>query len=185
MIAMALSCDPDILIADEPTTALDVTVQKTILDLMKDLKKERDIIIAQMKSGISRENPAVPGDFEPATPSGNAGADYDETINEAPPKAPRLLDQVRDSIRRRRYSPRTEETCVHWIKRFIYFHGKRHPLQMGEAEVTAFLNHLAREWGVAASTQNQALSALLFLYKEVLGQPLDGLEQSEIGHAGG
>jgi len=109
----------------------------------------------------------------------------DERINEAPPKTPLLLDQVRDSIRRRHYSPRTEETYVHWIKRFICFHGKRHPLQMGEAEVTAFLNHLAREREVAASTQNQARSALLFLYKEVLGQPLDELEQSEIGHAGG
>ena len=96
--------------------------------------------------------------------------------------APRLLDRVRDAIRRRHYSPRTEETYVHWIRRFIHFSGKRHPAQLGAAEVTAFLNHLATERTVAAATQNQALSALLFLYKEVLGQPLpwlDGLERAK------
>jgi hypothetical protein len=77
-----------------------------------------------------------------------------------------LLDRVRDAIARRHYSRRTEETYVHWIKRFIHFHGTRHPRELGETEVTAFLNHLARDRDVAASTQNQALSALLFLYKE-------------------
>jgi integron integrase len=92
---------------------------------------------------------------------------------------PRLLDQVRDAIRRRHYSPRTEETYVHWIKRFIFFHGKRHPREMAAAEVTGFLNHLARDRNVAAATQNQALSALLFLYKEVLGQPLPWLDELE------
>ena len=86
--------------------------------------------------------------------------------------APRLLDQVRDEIRRRHYSYRTEQTYVHWIKRFIYFSGKRHPREMGAAEVTAFLSHLASEREVAASTQNQALSALLFLYGPVLGVEL-------------
>jgi integron integrase len=97
------------------------------------------------------------------------------------PKKTRLLDLVRDAIRRRHYSRRTEETYVHWIKRFIYFSGKRHPSQMGAQEVTAFLNHLARERNVAANTQNQALSALLFLYKGVLETPLpwlDALERS-------
>jgi len=63
-------------------------------------------------------------------------------------KAPRLLEQVRLAIARRHYSPRTEETYIHWIKRFIYFHGKRHPRDMGAGEVTAFLNHLARELNV-------------------------------------
>ena len=90
----------------------------------------------------------------------------------ASPARPRLLDQVRNAIRRKHYSLRTEEAYVHWIKRFIYFHSKRHPRDLGEAEVTGFLNHLARERGVASSTQNQALSALLFLYKEVLVTPL-------------
>lgn len=89
---------------------------------------------------------------------------------------PRLLVQVHETIRRRYYSRRTEEAYVHWIRRFIYFHQKRHPASMGEAEVTAFLNHLALDRRVAASTQNQALSALLFLYKEVLGCELPWLD---------
>ncbi len=93
----------------------------------------------------------------------------------ATPK-PRLLQQVRDSIRRKHYSPRTEESYLHWIRRFVYFHGKRHPAELGEAGVTAFLNHLARDRKVAATTQNQALSALLFLYREVMGQPLAWLD---------
>ena len=101
------------------------------------------------------------------------------TSTDAP--KPRLLDLVRNAIRRRHYSRRTEETYVHWIKRFIYFSGKRHPAELGAQEVTAFLNHLARERNVAANTQNQALSALLFLYKEALLTPLpwlDALERS-------
>jgi integron integrase len=94
-------------------------------------------------------------------------------------RAPKLREQVHEAIRRRYYSRRTEEAYVHWIKRFIYFCGKRHPADMGEAEVTAFLNHLAVERKVAASTQNQALSALLFLYKEVLGRELEWLDRLE------
>ena len=89
---------------------------------------------------------------------------------------PRLIDQVRSVIRLKHYSLRTEEAYWQWIKRFILFHGKRHPNEMGEAEVGAFLTHLAVDKNVAASTQNQALSALLFLYKEVLKTPLDWIE---------
>ena len=89
---------------------------------------------------------------------------------------PRLLDRVRDALRRRRYSYRTEQAYVHWIKRYIYFHDKKHPSQMGADEVTAFLTYLARERTVAASTQNQALSALLFLYGEVLGMKLPWMD---------
>ena len=95
---------------------------------------------------------------------------------------PRLLDQVRDTIRRKHFSLRTEQTYVHWIKRFILFHGKRHPREMGAAEATMFLNHLARERHVASATQNQGLSAILFLYREVLGTPLgwlDGLDRAK------
>ena len=102
--------------------------------------------------------------------------------NSSTPKAPRLLGQLRDAIRRKHYSYRTEETYVHWVKRFIYFSGRRHPATLGQAEVTAFLNYLAVERTVAAATQNQALSALLFLYKEVVGAPLpwlDGLERAK------
>lgn len=82
---------------------------------------------------------------------------------------PRLLRQVHEAIRRLHYSRRTEEAYVHWIKRFIFWSGKRHPSTLGEVEVSAFLSHLAVELNVAAATQNQALSALLFLYKQVLG----------------
>jgi site-specific recombinase XerD len=97
--------------------------------------------------------------------------------NTSASNGPRLLDRVRDAIARRHYSARTEESYIHWIKRFIYFSGKRHPAGMGAEEVTAFLNHLARERDVAAATQNQALSALLFLYREVLGRGLPWLDE--------
>ena len=84
------------------------------------------------------------------------------------PAKPKLLDQVRQAIRMRHYSPRTEETYVHWIKRFIFFHNKRHPAEMAEAEIARFLSNLAAESHVSASTQNQALNAVLFLYRHVL-----------------
>jgi integron integrase len=90
------------------------------------------------------------------------------------------LDQVRDVLRRKHFSLRTEQAYVAWIRRFILFHAKRHPRDMAEEEVTQFLTHLARAGQVAASTQNQALSALLFLYKEVLKTEigwLDGVER--------
>jgi integron integrase len=86
------------------------------------------------------------------------------------------LTRVREAIRTRHYSIRTEAAYVDWIRRFIVFHGKRHPAEMGPAEVGAFLSHLATERGVSASTQNQARSALLFLYRAVLGAELPGLE---------
>ncbi len=89
---------------------------------------------------------------------------------------PRLLQQVHAAIRRLHYSRRTEEAYVHWIKRFIFWSGKRHPASLGEAEVSAFLSHLAVELNVAAATQNQALAALLFLYKQVLGVGLPWLD---------
>jgi site-specific recombinase XerD len=92
---------------------------------------------------------------------------------------PKLLDQVRNVIRIKHYSIRTEKAYVDWIKRFILFHGKRHPAEMAEEEVAQFLTYLARDMDVAASTQNQALSALLFLYKEVLKQDIGWLERVE------
>ncbi len=85
---------------------------------------------------------------------------------------PKLLDQVRQLLRVRHYSLRTEEAYVAWIRRYILFHGKRHPRELDERDVAAFLSALAQEGKVAASTQNQALSALLFLYKEVLQHEL-------------
>ena len=84
------------------------------------------------------------------------------------PRQPRLLDRVRSALRTRHYSRRTEEAYVAWIRRYIFFHGKRHPGEMGAPELSGFLSSLAVDGRVAASTQNQALSALLFLYREVL-----------------
>jgi integron integrase len=91
----------------------------------------------------------------------------------------KLLDQVRDTIRRKHYSLRTEETYVDWIKRYIFFHKKRHPEEMGGHEMEQFLNHLAVEKHVAASTQNQALSALVFLYREVLRKDFEWMDNLE------
>ncbi len=84
----------------------------------------------------------------------------------------KLLTLVHEAARRRHLSSRTEESYIHWIKRYIFFHSVKHPNEMGEAEVEAFLTHLAVDKKVAASTQNQALSALLFLYRNVLGKDL-------------
>ena len=92
------------------------------------------------------------------------------------PRPPRLLDGVRAALRARHYSPRTEEAYVGWIRRFILFNGKRHPKEMGDVEINAFLSHLAVEGHVAASTQNQALAALLFLYREALSLEVPSLE---------
>ncbi len=86
-----------------------------------------------------------------------------------------LFNQVRDIMRTRRYSLQTEKTYIYWMKKFIFFHDVRHPKEMGAAEVGAFLTHLAVDENVAATTQNQAMFALLFLYKEVLGIELDRL----------
>lgn len=91
-------------------------------------------------------------------------------------EGPRLLDQLRLTIRRRHYSYRTEKTYVNWTKAFIRFHGLRHPRDLGAEDIKHFLNHLANERRVSASTQSQALAALLFLYKQVLGVELPWLE---------
>ena len=99
----------------------------------------------------------------------------------AQPK-PRLMEQVRTRISTLHYSLRTEQSYTHWIKRFIHFHGLRHPAEMGGEEVEAFLSSLAVERNVSASTQKQALSALLFLYREVLRIDLpwlDGLTRAK------
>src|SRR5689334_12887101 len=91
------------------------------------------------------------------------------------PAKPRLLDQVREALRIRHYSYRTEQQNVGWIRRFIRHHGLRHPLQMGGPEVESFLSHLAIQRQVSAATQAQALAALLFLYKRVLNVDLPWL----------
>lgn len=88
----------------------------------------------------------------------------------------RLLDQMREVLRMHHYSIRTEEAYLQWVKRYILFHNKRHPSEMCEKEISTFLTHLAVNKHVSASTQNQALSAILFLYKKVLNIQLDWLE---------
>jgi integron integrase len=92
-----------------------------------------------------------------------------------PAQHAKLLDRVRAAVRTRHYSIRTEEAYAGWIRRFVLFHGKRHPDEMGEAEINAFVSDLATRGRVASSTQTQALSALLFLYREVLGRPVESL----------
>jgi integron integrase len=91
-------------------------------------------------------------------------------------REPKLLDRVREALRVRHMSLRTEKAYLHWIRRYILFHGKRHPQEMGEAEINAFLTHLAVEGQVSASTQTQALCALLFLYRTVLEKEVGELE---------
>ncbi len=91
-------------------------------------------------------------------------------------REPKLLDRVRDALRVRHMSLRTEKAYLHWIRRYILFHGKRHPKEMGETEINAFLTHLAVEGQVSASTQTQALCALLFLYRTVLEKEVGELE---------
>ena len=84
----------------------------------------------------------------------------------------KLLDQVRHVIRKKHYSIRTEQAYTNWIKRFILFHGKRHPKDMGETEISKYISYLAVKRNVSASTQNQALNAIVFLYKQILNREL-------------
>src|SRR6187402_609397 len=92
---------------------------------------------------------------------------------------PRFEEQVRRACRFRQFSIRTEEAYWMWAKQFILFHGKRHPREMGEPEIREFLTHLAADRNVAASTQNQAFNALVFIYESVLGQPAGNLKGIE------
>src|SRR3990172_6941945 len=107
--------------------------------------------------------------------SGNILVNDAQTPQRTFEEKPKLLEQLRQAIRTRHYSPRTEQAYVHWIKRFILFHKKRHPSEMGEKEISNFLNHLAVKCNVSASTQNQALCAIVFLYKQVLRQDIGPL----------
>ncbi len=118
--------------------------------------------------------------FSYPTASESSALAFALRVGEADPTGapkPRLLDRVRAAIRARHYSRRTEKAYVAWIRRYIFFHDKRHPADMGAPEVTRFLSSLAVEGKVAASTQNQALSALLFLYGEVLAVDLPWMDE--------
>ncbi len=110
------------------------------------------------------ERPPCHGTTRPLSPCG-------ERVDQKP----KLLDQLREALRSRHYSRRTEQCYCLWVKRFIYFHNVRHPAEMGEAEINLFLTHLAVKEKVSASTQNQALSALLFLYRHVIGREVGDL----------
>ena len=90
-----------------------------------------------------------------------------------PGESPTLLGQMHNVLRRKHYSPHTEERYVYWVRHFIRFHGGRHPRMLGKPEIEAYLDHLAKELHVAAATQNQALNAIVFLYKAILGQSLE------------
>src|SRR5688500_8682843 len=92
---------------------------------------------------------------------------------ESAPKGKKLLDQYSEFLRNRHYSLRTEKTYIGWVRQYILYHNKRHPREMGEAEINAFITHLVNQKPVSASTQNQAISAILFLYRNVLNIQLD------------
>jgi site-specific recombinase XerD len=96
-------------------------------------------------------------------------------IAPAPAQKPKLLERLSEALRSRHYSRRTEQSYTHWVRRFVFFHNKRHPVEMGELEINAYLTHLAVKEKVSASTQNQALSALLFPYRHVLDREIGDL----------
>jgi len=93
-----------------------------------------------------------------------------------PLKTPKLMDQVNAVLRASHYSLRTETACLGWIRQFILYHKKRHPMEMGEEEINDFLKHLAVQKNVSSSTQNQALCAIVYLYKHVLNKEIGGLK---------
>src|SRR5712692_9005488 len=115
--------------------------------------------LASNRSGVATETSSV--SHRSTWGTVRAGSIVDE-------RKAKLLDQVREAIRVRHYSLRTEEAYIHWVERFMLFHGRRHPTEMGEKEIAQFLSALAVDRHVSASTQNQALNALLFLYRHVL-----------------
>lgn len=123
-----------------------------------------DGTIAHLLTLFAGERVAVDPSLRPVKVLNNQAPPPGQEI----PEDPTLLDQVRQAIRTRHLSSSTEQAYVSWIKRFIFFYGKRHPAEMGEAEIARFLSSLATDSRVSASTQNQALNALLFLYNEVM-----------------
>ena len=124
--------------------------------------------ITQVLALFTGELVEVESSLRPANVSGTGQSSHESASNHAMAINLKLLDQVRQAIRTRHYSYRTEEAYVGWIRRFILFHDKRHPAEMGAIEVSRFLTSLAVDRRVASSTQNQALAAILFLYKDVL-----------------
>ncbi|MCI0484669.1 MAG: phage integrase N-terminal SAM-like domain-containing protein, partial [candidate division NC10 bacterium] len=123
-----------------------------------------DGAVARLRALFAEEGVAVDPSLHPVKVLNNQEPPADSEILQAAAPHPKLLDQVREAIRTRHYSHRTEKAYVGWIIRFIFFQNKRHPAEMGEAEIGQFLSSLASDSHVSASTQNQALNAILFLY---------------------
>ena len=124
---------------------------------------------------MTRGNSRMNGDKPDSTKKAFAAIAEKNLPESAPSGKPKLLDELRERLRAEYYSIRTEEAYLGWIRRFILFSGKRHPKDMGGVEVAGFLSHLANEGQVSPSTQNQAFSALLFLYNDFLQRRLDDL----------
>lgn len=137
---------------------------------------ERRVRIGQEPRSDRQEELNRQGAFAWATAEDSPPMTVTDGYPDSPRGGPRLLDRVRLAVRQRHYSRKTERAYVGWIRRFILFHGKRHPAGMGEEEVSRYLSHLASRGRVSPSTQNQALSAILFLYRRVLKQELAWLE---------
>ena len=116
----------------------------------------------------------------PILPEGQKMSQPIPTATPQKPPEKKLLDQYRDALRIKHYSPRTEDTYIQWVRNYILFHNKRHPKEMGVPEIGQYLTHLATKQQVAASTQNQAFSAILFLYRHVLNLQLDELQIAEL-----
>jgi integron integrase len=136
---------------------------------------------AQRKRIVSRQNPLnARTPLEALTPPPEWEVPGTSEVASSAPRGPRLLDRVRQAIRLLHYSPRTEKAYVYWTRRFVFHYGcARHPADMGGDEVRCFLSHLAVNEHVSASTQNQALCALVFLYRRVLGRDLEALDSLE------
>lgn len=122
--------------------------------------------------------PNIPTSSQPSNIPPTGKANRSENVSkgtrpESTPKGKKLLDQYSEFLRNRHYSFRTEQTYVGWVRQYILYHNKRHPREMGVAEINEFITHLVNQKTVAASTQNQAISAILFLYRNVLAMPLD------------
>ena len=127
-----------------------------------------DRALAHLLALFAGEPVTVDPSLRPVRTPDHQGPPPEPAIRQAVAPHPKLLDQVREAIRTRHYSYRTEKAYIGWITRFIFFHNKRHPAEMGDAEIAQFLSSLASDSHVSASTQNQALNAILFLYREVL-----------------
>ena len=124
---------------------------------------------------MAEQRAILPTVYKDRTHLSSAPAVRAAPSSQQPHNKPKLLDLLREALCSRHYSRRTESTYCLWVKRFIYFHNVRHPAEMAEPEINAFLTHLAVKERVSASTQNQALSALLFLYRHVLNREIGDL----------